>query len=97
MVDHSCEGATEGGVTPELVDNVRYGLDDRGYEDVSIVVSGGFGVDKITRFEKLGSPVDAYGVGSSLIRGANDFTADIVWPVSKTGRVYRPNDRLERV
>ena len=23
-------------------------------------------------------PVDAYGVGSSLIRGQNDFTADVV-------------------
>ena len=23
-------------------------------------------------------PVDAYGVGSSLIRGSNDFTGDIV-------------------
>ena len=23
-------------------------------------------------------PVDAYGVGSSLIRGPNDFTADVV-------------------
>ena len=29
-------------------------------------------------FEAEGVPVDAYGVGSSLIRGANDFTADVV-------------------
>ena len=26
----------------------------------------------------VGAPVDAYGVGSSLIRGENDFTADVV-------------------
>jgi len=97
MVDKSCEGATEGGVTPELVQNVRDGLDGYGFADVKIVVSGGFGVEKISRFEALGSPVDAYGVGSSLIRGANDFTADIVKPVAKLGRVYKPNSRLERV
>ena len=27
---------------------------------------------------EAGIPVDAYGVGSSLIRGSNDFTADVV-------------------
>ena len=46
-------------------------------------------------------PVDAYGVGSSLIRGSNDFTADVVMvegqPCAKAGREYRPNDRLEPV
>jgi nicotinate phosphoribosyltransferase len=40
-------------------------------------------------------------VGSSLIRGANDYTADIVLtdgrPSAKVGRSYRPNDRLELV
>ena len=66
-----------------------------------IVVSGGFSVEKIEAFERRGVPVDAYGVGSSLIRGENDFTADIVAadgkPVSKVGRRFRPNSRLERV
>ena len=46
-------------------------------------------------------PVDAYGVGSSLIRGENDFTADIVMtdgrPTGKVGRRFRPNERLELV
>jgi nicotinate phosphoribosyltransferase len=46
-------------------------------------------------------PVDAYGVGSSLIRGDNDYTADIVVvegrPCAKVGRGYAPNPRLERV
>jgi nicotinate phosphoribosyltransferase len=45
--------------------------------------------------------VDSYGVGSSLIRGANDFTADVVLkdgkPAGKVGREYRPNPRLELV
>jgi len=64
-------------------------------------VSGGFTVDRIRRFEAEGVPVDAYGVGSSLIRGANDFTADVVQvngrPVSKVGRGLKPNTRLEIV
>ena len=55
-----------------------------------IVVSGGFTVEKIRGFEENGVPVDAYGVGSSLIRGSNDFTADIVMtdgrPSAKFGR-----------
>jgi nicotinate phosphoribosyltransferase len=46
-------------------------------------------------------PVDAYGVGSSLIRGQNDFTADVVMvdgePRGKVGREPRPNDRLSAV
>jgi len=45
--------------------------------------------------------VDAYGVGSSLIRGANDFTADVVLvdgkPCAKVGRGLRPNPRLSVV
>jgi nicotinate phosphoribosyltransferase len=64
-------------------------------------VSGGFDVEKITSFEATHVPVDAYGVGSSLIRGANDFTADIVItdgePSAKVGREFKPNERLERV
>jgi nicotinate phosphoribosyltransferase len=68
---------------------------------VRIVVSGGFDAAKIDDFEAEGTPVDAYGVGSSLLRGQNDFTADVVRvdgrPVSKVGRWERPNPRLERV
>ena len=65
------------------------------------MASGGFTVERIVEFEASGVPVDAYGVGSSLIRGANDFTADVVivdgHPCAKAGRRYRPNARLERV
>ena len=46
-----------------------------GYERLRIVVSGGFTVEKISALRGgKGVPVDAYGVGSSLIRGSNDFT-----------------------
>jgi nicotinate phosphoribosyltransferase len=89
------------GVNERLVWKVRDALDAAGYERIRIVVSGGFTVEKITQFENAGVPVDAYGVGSSLIRGSNDFTADIVRtdgePSAKVGRHYRENPRLERV
>jgi nicotinate phosphoribosyltransferase len=89
------------GVNERLVWKVREALDASGHEHVRIVVSGGFSVDKIEQFERAGVPVDAYGVGSSLIRGSNDFTADIVMtdgkPSAKVGRHYRPSDRLQPV
>jgi nicotinate phosphoribosyltransferase len=89
------------GVNERLVRKVRAALDDDGFEQVRIVASGGFTVAKIEEFERRGVPVDAYGVGSSLIRGENDFTADIVMtdgrPSGKVGRRFRPNARLELI
>ncbi|MGH3048040.1 MAG: quinolinate phosphoribosyl transferase [Gaiellaceae bacterium] len=89
------------GVNERLVHRVRNVLDENGFERVKIVASGGFTVEKIRAFEEREVPVDAYGVGSSLIRGANDFTADVVLtdglPSAKVGRKYRPNERLELV
>jgi nicotinate phosphoribosyltransferase len=89
------------GVTPLLARKVRAALDEAGHEHVHIVVSGGFDAAKITRFEAEGTPVDAYGVGSSLLRGQNDFTADVVRvdgrPVAKVGRHENPNPRLQVV
>jgi nicotinate phosphoribosyltransferase len=89
------------GVNERLVRKVRDALDADGFERVKIVVSGGFTVEKITDFEAKGVPLDAYGIGSSLIRGQNDFTGDIVMtdgrPSAKVGRRYRPNPRLELV
>ena len=89
------------GVNDKLVRKVREALDRAGHERVKIVVSGGFTPERIREFERTGVPVDAYGVGSSLLRGDNDFTADIVMvdgkPCAKVGRSYRPNPRLERV
>jgi nicotinate phosphoribosyltransferase len=89
------------GVNPQLVRNVRAALDDAGFGHVQITVSGGFDPEKIARFEHERVPVDAYGVGSSLFAGRFDFTADIVRvdgrAVSKAGRPFRPNPRLEPV
>jgi nicotinate phosphoribosyltransferase len=89
------------GVNERLVRKVRDALDENGFERVRIVVSGGFDVERISEFERLSVPVDAYGVGSALLRGENDFTADIVLtdglPSAKVGRSFRPNQRLELV
>jgi nicotinate phosphoribosyltransferase len=89
------------GVNPRLVEKVRGALDGAGFPDVRIVVSGGFTAARIREFEDAGVAVDAYGVGSSLLRGENDFTADVVLlegrPCAKVGRGYAPNPRLSRV
>lgn len=105
LVDRSLWGELGGfdprGVNPRLVEKVRLALDTAGFPDVRIVASGGFTAARIEAFERSGVPVDAYGVGSSLIRGQNDYTADVVLyeghPCAKAGRRYRPNPRLEPV
>jgi nicotinate phosphoribosyltransferase len=51
-------------------------------KNVQIVVSGGFSRERIERFEREGAPVDAYGVGSTLLSNDKDtntdFTMDVV-------------------
>ena len=89
------------GVNRRLVEKVREALDAAGHREVRIVASGGFNAARIEEFEAAGVPVDAYGVGSSLIRGENDYTADVVMvdgePAGKVGRHYSPNRRLSKV
>ncbi|MDX6625066.1 MAG: nicotinate phosphoribosyltransferase [Solirubrobacterales bacterium] len=105
LVDRALAGAGEGGdrhgVVPALAVKVREALDAAGHQRVRIVASGGFDAEKIERFEREGAPVDSYGVGSALLRGNFDFTADVVElegrPCAKVGRGLRPNPRLEVV
>jgi nicotinate phosphoribosyltransferase len=105
LLDRALEGEPDPdrhrGVSLLLAQRVRAALDDAGHGHVPIVVSGGFDAEKIARFEAAGAPVDAYGVGSSLLRGQNDFTADVVRvdgrPGAKAGREERPNPRLTPV
>jgi nicotinate phosphoribosyltransferase len=90
------------GVTPRLVQILRAALDSAGYGHVRIVASGGFDAEKIARFERLGIPVDVYGVGSALVHGSGfDHTADIVRldgrDLAKVGRGYREDPRLHQV
>lgn len=119
------EASLDLGVNPRLVFTVRQALDgaweswnlpvewrERAQEycrSVRIVVSGGFGPEKIRRFEKLRVPVDIYAVGSALFDNhgstVTDYTADVVrikvgeeWvDMAKVGRRPLDNPDLERV
>lgn len=105
LVDRALEGEMGDfdprGVNPRLVERVREALDREGFQHVKIVASGGFSVEKIRHFETAGVPVDSYGVGSALVRGSYDYTADVVAvegePTAKVGRWFRENPRLEKV
>jgi nicotinate phosphoribosyltransferase len=106
MVDRSIRPEIMGdfaptGVNVPLVELVRSRLDAEGFGHVRIIVSGGFDAARIAAFEAEGAPVDAYAVGSWLLRGSRDFTADVVAvdgePFAKAGRHLRPNPRLEPV
>ncbi len=87
------------GVCAPLVYRVREALDKEGYNDIQIVVSGGFDPEKITNFENNKVPVDVYGVGSGLLKGSSDYTADIVLvdgnPMAKAGRKFNPDSKLK--
>jgi len=76
-------------------------LDREGFNKVKIVVSGGFYPEKIKKFREEKVPVDAYGVGSAIVHGENDFTADIVMvegkPMAKVGREYKENNKLQKI
>ena len=76
---------------------------------IKIVVTGGFTIERINMFEKLGVPVDVYGVGSSLLTNDsitnNDYTADVVrvkiknewYNLSKVGRKACHNKDLLKI
>ena len=89
------------GVNRRLVEKVRQALDEEGFGHVRVIVSGGFTAERIAAFEASGVPVDSYAVGSSLLKGSADYTADVVLregrPCAKVGRSYRPSSRLEPV
>ena len=96
--------AERGGVTPDLVKEVRARLDLAGFRHVEIFVTGGFTKDRIGQFVELGIPVNGFGVGSYISSAPpNDFTADIHEiegkPVAKRGRTpgITPSPRLGRV
>ncbi|MBN1253825.1 MAG: quinolinate phosphoribosyl transferase [Deltaproteobacteria bacterium] len=82
------------GVNVRLAEKVRGALDRENFSHVKIIVSGGFNAEKIASFEEQKAPVDIYAVGSFLLTGIYDFTADIVKVdgkrESKVGREYRP-------
>jgi nicotinate phosphoribosyltransferase len=84
----------------EIVEEVRWELDLRGYDDVGIFVSGGIGLEEVVELRDI---VDGFGVGGSIASVPPiDFSLDIVEvegePAGKRGEksgrkeVYRDED-----
>jgi nicotinate phosphoribosyltransferase len=93
-----------GRVTPDLVKEVRARLDQAGFPNARIVVSGGIDLERIKLFRAMNAPVDAFGVGSAISSAPPiDFTADIKEiagkPIAKRGRIpgITHNPRLHRI
>ena len=93
-----------GGVTPEMVEEIRARLDLVGFRHVEIFVSGGFTPERIRQFVEWEVPVDGFGVGGYISGGPpNQFEADIHEidgkPIAKRGRIpgVTPNPRLNLV
>ncbi|WP_129596832.1 nicotinate phosphoribosyltransferase [Anaerophilus nitritogenes] len=91
-----------GGVTPNLVRELRAKLDINGYNHVKIFVSGGLTPEKIRLLSDAGA--DSFGVGSYISGAAAiDMTMDIKEvggrPVAKRGRIpgIIENDKLKRI
>lgn len=124
LLDASLTDPADKGVSPVLVRTLRAALDawspegmapglasavDQFSRGIQIVVTGGFNVARIAKFEAERVPVDSYGVGSSLLINdkttSTDFTMDIVraklggqWTdVAKVGRRAGDNAALRRV
>ena len=93
-----------GGVTPDLVREVRAHLDLAGFPWVQIVVSGGVTPDRVREMREAGAPVDGFGIGSHITSARPiDFTADLHEidgkPIAKRGRIpgITASPRLTRV
>jgi nicotinate phosphoribosyltransferase len=124
LLDASLTDPADKGVSPALVRTLRAALDSWSPNEASleltavaeeycrrvqIFVTGGFNAARIAQFEEDRVPVDAYGVGSSLLANdkttGTDFTMDIVrakiggeWrDVAKVGRRAGENPDLRRV
>lgn len=90
-----------GGVTPDLVREVRARLDQAGFSRVGIFVSGGLTPERISVLVEAG--VSAFGVGSYVSSAKPiDMTMDIKEmegkPVAKRGRIpgLTPSEGLKR-
>lgn len=91
-----------GGVTPDLVKEVRIRLDQAGFSEVKIFVSGGLTPERIGILNK--EKVDVFGVGSYISDASPiDMTLDIKEvegkPIAKRGRIPGriENSKLKRI
>lgn len=84
-----------GGVSAELIREVRYRLDLAGFKHVKIVATGGLTPERIRTLSQAGA--DTFGVGSYICHGQKiDMTLDLKVvngkPVAKRGRLPGPLD-----
>jgi nicotinate phosphoribosyltransferase len=93
-----------GGVTPDLVHEIRARLDQGGYSHVDIFVSGGITPTRIREFVDASAPVSVFAVGYYIAAASPiSFTADIKEienrAVAKRGRIpgLAVNPRLSQV
>ncbi|MEF8847574.1 MAG: nicotinate phosphoribosyltransferase [Candidatus Thermoplasmatota archaeon] len=88
----------------DLIREVRWELDIRGYENIKIFVSGGINEESMEKLVE--EPIDGFGIGTSISSASTvDFAMDIVSvdgkPLAKRGKysgekqVYRKNNSLE--
>ena len=93
-----------GGVTIDLVREVRSRLDQADFRHVEIMVTGGFTPDRIREFVAAGGRVNIFGVGAYIATApSNTFAAEIQEidgrPFARRGRIpgVTANPRLDRV
>jgi nicotinate phosphoribosyltransferase len=93
-----------GGVTPELVHEIRARLDQGGHSHVDIFVSGGITPERIREFVDADAPVSVFAVGYYIAAASPiSFTADIKEidgkAIAKRGRIpgLSVNPRLSQV
>ena len=91
-----------GGVTVGLVRETRARLNQAGFDQVKIIVSGGLNLERIAALSEAGA--DAFGVGSFISRApAIDMTMDIKEvrgeAIAKRGRIpgLTENNRLAKI
>ena len=91
-----------GGVTADLVREMRYRLDKAGFKHVKIVVSGGLNPERIKLLSQAGA--DVFGVGSYIAHAIPmDMTMDLKEvngkPIAKRGRLpgILENKRLVKI
>ncbi len=75
---------------PQIVREMRWELDIRGFKNIKIMVSGGLKKDQIRELKEAG--VDSFGVGTSIASARSiDFAMDIVEingaPLTKRGKL----------
>jgi nicotinate phosphoribosyltransferase len=70
---HQLQGIRlDSGDLATLATEARKVLDDAGFGDVRIIASGDLDAERIAELEEQGAPIDAYGVGTSLVTAWHD-------------------------